>query len=125
MAYARGAAFVSHLLYADDVILFAKASLQNMKTFTEMFELYGAISGQVVNWAKSNAFFGKAVTPRRATNMIRGTDIIRETFSFLYLGVPLFCGAPRKRFLQLMADKIVSKFSSWKGSSLSMARVLL
>ena len=49
MAYARGAAFVSHLLYADDVILFAKASLQNMKTFSEMFEMYGAISGQVVN----------------------------------------------------------------------------
>ena len=44
---------------------------------------------------------------------------------FNYLGVPLFYGAPRRKWLQPIADRIISKFANWKGSSLSMAGRLM
>ena len=40
--------------------------------------------------------------------------------SFNYLGVPIFVGAPKCRFLQPLADKVKLKLASWKGKSLSM-----
>jgi len=39
---------------------------------------------------------------------------------FNYLGVPIFVGSPKARFLQSLADKVRSKLASWKGKSLSM-----
>jgi len=39
---------------------------------------------------------------------------------FNYLGVPIFVGAPKSRFLQPFADKVKLKLASWKGKSLSM-----
>jgi len=39
---------------------------------------------------------------------------------FTYLGVSIFVGAPRGRFLQLLVDKVKLKLASWKAKSLSM-----
>ena len=41
-----------------------------------------------------------------------------------YLGIPLFQVAPKKCWLQPLADKVLSKFDAWKGSTLSMAGCL-
>ena len=40
---------------------------------------------------------------------------------FTYLGVPIFTGKKKRVFLQLLADKILSKLSAWKGKMLSLA----
>jgi len=39
--------------------------------------------------------------------------------SFTYLGVPIFVGAPRSRFLQSLADKVKLKLASWKDKFLA------
>ena len=45
---------------------------------------------------------------------------------FNYLGVPIFVGAPKCRFLQPLANKVKLKLASWKGKSLSkMTRIQL
>ena len=44
----------------------------------------------------------------------------RGNISFNYLGVPIFVGSPKARFLQPLADKVISKLVSWKEKSLSM-----
>ncbi|KAL8488043.1 hypothetical protein ACS0TY_024353 [Phlomoides rotata] len=43
------------------------------------------------------------------------------SLSFSYLGVPILRGAPRTCHLTALADSIISKFSKWKGHSLSLA----
>ena len=40
---------------------------------------------------------------------------------FDYLGVPLFMGAPKRKWLQHVADRILAKFVKWKGDTLSQA----
>jgi len=41
-------------------------------------------------------------------------------FPFTYLGVSIFVGTPRGRFLQPLADKVKLKLASWKSKSLTM-----
>jgi len=60
-------------------------------------------------------------------NSARSVTKIQRLFScshgclpFNYLGVPIFVGAPKCRFLQPLADKVKLKLASWKGKSLSM-----
>ena len=38
----------SHLLYADDVLIFGRASRQNLKALKDLFRVYGQLSGQEV-----------------------------------------------------------------------------
>lgn len=40
---------------------------------------------------------------------------------FVYLGVPLFKGKIKAFFLRMIADKVINKLASWKGSLLSFA----
>ncbi|KAK3225812.1 hypothetical protein Dsin_005674 [Dipteronia sinensis] len=41
----------THLLYADDVPIFYRGIVLHMKNIMHAFEVYGNISGQLVNWA--------------------------------------------------------------------------
>jgi len=46
--------------------------------------------------------------------------MLRAFLTFSYLSVPIFMGAPETKFLQLLADWVKLKLTSWKGKSLSM-----
>lgn len=117
----RNISFPSHLLYADDVIVFCRATQANCRALLRIFTQYAAWSGQVFNPQKSRAYFSTYISRARRLRMCRLLGIVEGSLPFTYLGVPLFRGAPRVRHLQALADSIISKFSKWKGSSLSMA----
>jgi hypothetical protein len=48
----------SHILYADDIMLFCKASRSNIQALSNLFLEYAEISGQVVNPRKSFIYAG-------------------------------------------------------------------
>ncbi|XP_055962061.1 uncharacterized protein LOC130015619 [Mercurialis annua] len=105
----------------DDVLIFGQATRKNLKAIQSLFNFYGDISGQIVNWDKSEIYFGKHVTFRRATGCCHLLGIKQGSLPFCYLGVPLFRGAPKRCYFQALADKILSRFGKWKGKLLSMA----
>ncbi|KAK2638786.1 hypothetical protein Ddye_026581 [Dipteronia dyeriana] len=117
----RGFSAPTHLLYADDVLIFYRGTVRNLKNIMSAFEVYGNISGKLVNWGKSSIYFGSAVSPSQIGRLqsLVGMQIGRLPFS--YLGVPLFRGKPKKSVLQPIADKILSKFANWKEKALSLA----
>ena len=89
----------SHLLYADDILLFCKGSRRNAETLEYAFDIYRKISRQSVNLENSMFYFGKGVSSR-LEELIRSTWQLRRGFlPFNYLGVPLFEGKPKKEFL--------------------------
>ena len=111
----------SHFLYADDILIFCRASRTNIHKIASVFESYGAISGQVVNWSKSIIYFGRYVSLHRSHMLGSIAGMQKGNLPLHYLGVPLFQGAPKKGWLQPLADKVLSKFDNWKGKLLSMA----
>ena len=50
---------VSHLLFADDSLLFIKASSDGANQLSSLMESYCNASGQRINYAKSSVFFSK------------------------------------------------------------------
>lgn len=110
----------THLLYADDILLFCQASSRNCQSLSRIFEHYASISGQCVNYTKSKIFFGSQVPQALRRRIKRSIGFSEGSLPFIYLGVPLFTGKPRRIFFQPVMDKILSKFSRWRGSSLSM-----
>ena len=117
----RGFSAPTHLLYANDVLIFCRGTANNLRNVMNVFYIYGNISGQLVNWSKSSIFFGSSISPARISSLQSLVGMQIGHFLFSYLEVHLFRGKPRTSILIPIAGKIVSKFARWKGKSLFMA----
>ena len=91
---------VSHLFFADDSLLFCKASEHDCRKLIDILQLYEAASGQKVNAEKSSIIFSHN-TPEESRRMV--LDILgpmQDTRHGKYLGLPSIIGGPRPKFLQ-------------------------
>lgn len=89
MSYSRGAAIPTHILYADDVIIFCAGTKKNIRCLLHIFEDYSAVSGQLINNNKSRFYSGAMTTTR--SQMIAGL-LSFSNIPFNYLGCPVFQG---------------------------------
>lgn len=119
MSGPRGCHTSSHVLYADDIMVFCKATKRNLLNLMSLFKAYGEASGHLISAAKCR-FFSGGITPRRLVTLSSILGISEGQLPFTYLAVPIFKGRPRRHHLQLIADKIKTKLASWKGSMLSI-----
>ena len=87
MHYTQNSFFPTHFLYADDVLLFGKVTLHNIRVVNDIFQLYGSLSSQFVNWSKSTIYFGKGIFEARIHRLYQVLNIQRGSLPILYLGV--------------------------------------
>ena len=59
VAVCRGAPRISHLLFADDSIVFCRASFEEARRVMKVLEDYEGDSGQRLNKEKTSLFFSK------------------------------------------------------------------
>ena len=122
MTYCRGVAFPTHILYANDVMIFCTGTKSNIR---ELLNKYSEVSGQIINNAKSRLYTG-AMTATRTQMIAALLGFTVGTVPFIYLGCPIFQGKPKVAHFQMVSDKIKAKLATWKGSLLSiMGRVQL
>ncbi|XP_057803087.1 uncharacterized protein LOC131018376 [Salvia miltiorrhiza] len=121
MSFCRSMLFPTHLLYADDILIFCKASIRNAKTIKHILEYYGELSGQVCSLEKSRIYFAKGVSSSMKRGINQVLNFTQGNDHITYLGAPLFVGKPRASHLTSIKDKIIHKFSRWAGLHLSMA----
>lgn len=108
-------------MYADDIILFSKASNKNAANMVSILEKYCKWSGQMVNYSKSGVFFSKHTLPntQRAIKSILQVKKLKK--DVVYLGTPMFLlRAPSKSFSYLH-EKLEAKLSGWRSKCLSWA----
>ncbi|KAL6197994.1 hypothetical protein ACLB2K_027786 [Fragaria x ananassa] len=110
----------SHVLFADDVIVFCRGNRRNLSRIMRFFDEYGRVSGQVINKGKSQVFIGNGIHSRRHS-ISNFLGIPLGSAPFMYLGAPIFHGKPRASYFHQIVDKIRIKLSSWVSSFLSMA----
>lgn len=121
----RGYRMPSHILYADGIMLFCRASKQNLVNLMELFRTYELASGQV-NSSEKSKFYAGSISAARSSRISDLLGFSVGCFPLHYLSVPLFKGKPRRTHLAPIADKVKDKLSSWKGKLLSiMGRVEL
>ncbi|XP_057775188.1 uncharacterized protein LOC130994172 [Salvia miltiorrhiza] len=121
MQFSRGVPFPTHLLYADDILIFCKATKANARTLLKILNFYGEISGQVFSPSKSQIIFSDHIVARTKRQVTRILALSIGNLPFSYLGVPMFRGKPKASHMQVIHDRIINKFARWKGLQLSMA----
>jgi ribonuclease HI len=115
----------SHSFFADDLMIFCKATMRNARLIHDLLDEYGDNSGQRVSPNKSK-LFGGSINTTRLHSLSHALGFSTGTVPFDYLGVPIFKGKPKRIHLQAIADRVKHQLASWKGHSLSlMGRVQL
>ena len=79
---------ISHLLFADDLIIFSRDLEEDAKAIKDCLDQYQLWSGQKVNWQKSTVMFNIKV-PRGSQRAICWLTNLKSThFHSKYLGLP-------------------------------------
>lgn len=108
-------------MFADDLLLFGQASVQQMKCALQTIDTFCHLSGQQVNLSKTSIMYSKNADRdlRRQLNRESGFKEVGNLGK--YLGVPLLGRAPKKADYQYLTEKINQKLVGWKAKHLSLA----
>ncbi|XP_020699752.1 uncharacterized protein LOC110112019 [Dendrobium catenatum] len=115
-----GGPSVSHLLYADDILFFAGASIPNVKKINAILEDYCSWTGQRVNNGKSAILFSKrtsSTTRSRLAKMIGCCKVAEME----YLGVKLALRRLSRKDFTPLIQKARACTLSWGIRHLSLA----
>ncbi|KAL4301309.1 hypothetical protein AHAS_Ahas17G0288000 [Arachis hypogaea] len=117
----RGGPVISHLLFADDLILFCKEKKSQVLHVLDTISTFCRASGMKVNFDKSRAICSMNVS-RQRKDLFTGISSIRFANSLgKYLGVPLKHGRVTKADFNDVVDKLTNRLASWKGRFLNKA----
>ncbi|KAL9690640.1 hypothetical protein QQ045_011046 [Rhodiola kirilowii] len=116
----RRASDVSHLLFADDALLFMKVNSSTLKAVRDVLQ-YEYIFGQYVNFTKSEMVVSHNASTEffQDVNHVLGVKIV-PIFN-KYLGLPVqMCSKKTETFLPIL-EKLQSKVQGWQSTKLSAA----
>ncbi|PNY08539.1 ribonuclease H [Trifolium pratense] len=112
---------ITHLFFADDSIMFCRATIEETEHMKMLISKYQQASGQLVNYHKSELIFSKKVNHsiRMTIQQILPMTMV-DHFS-KYLGQPTVIGRSKKQAFSFIQDKVWKKLKGWKEKNLSFA----
>jgi hypothetical protein len=87
---ARNAPKITHLLFADDSLLFARANQNEANTIIQVLNKYQLASGQLVSYEKSEVSFSRNVPDIEKNIICNKIEVKAVTSHSRYLGLPVF-----------------------------------
>ena len=116
----RGSPMVTHLFFADDSLLFCKASIQECQKLMAILDLYEATSGQKINEDKSSISFSQNTPSDLKAEVLEVMGPMKDSKHYKYLGLPsIICRSKTDVFAEVK-ERVARKLSGWKEKLLSM-----
>lgn len=110
---------ITHLAYADDVLLFTAADTRSLRLMKQTVRKYENLSGQFVNNSKSGFIVNHKAHPRLVRKIGETTGFTRKKMPITYLGVPLYQGRKVKVLFADLIQKITARIKGWSNKFLS------
>lgn len=121
ISISRQAPIVSHLFFADDSAIFSRANLGNATSIKSILQSYEQLSGQKINFDKSEISFSKGLGSC-VKDPIRSLLGMKEVERHdKYLGLPTIFDRSKKISFCDIRDQIRKKLHGWKEKLLSRA----
>ena len=111
---------VSHLLYADDTLLFCKDNPNQLACFRWILMLFEALSGLKINLSKSEIF---PIGGRENIEVLRAKLGCRAgSLPTTYLGLPLGASHKSVRMWDTIEERFRRRLASWKRQYISKGK---
>lgn len=116
---------VTHLMYADDLVIYCHASPLDINEIVAILHEYCHCTGQAINWDKSSVHFSHNVTRAARVQYCRLLGITECTHQSSYLRHRLCKYRHKNDAYHTVMDKLSNKLSGWKAKEPSMASRLV
>jgi len=116
---ATSAPMVSHLLFADDSMLFFKANRESADEVKDVLHIYCRASGQRINMDKSSIHFAKGVSGSTRDEIMNTLEVHNEALSEKYLGMPTDVGTATNGAFKYLKDRVWKRVQGWMEQTLS------
>ena len=109
-----GGVCVSHLLFANDCLLFYEASMEECNRLLDILGRYEAASGQAINRQKTSIFFSRntKLEVKDAIKNMLEARIMNECEK--YLGLPMVGGQSKVSTFKELQERITKRVKGWK-----------
>jgi hypothetical protein len=116
---AKGGPPISHLFFADDLILFGEASMNQMNIISECLTEFCGASGAKVSVEKTRLLVSSNVHTNRAKELSNASGFGLTSDFGKYLGVPIIHARKKNALFEYIIDKVRKRLSSWKAKNLT------
>ena len=112
---------LTHLLFADDCLLFCRATMEECGKVLDILNDYEEASGQKINKTKTTLFFSKATNAALKNNIKEAWGVSEIMQYEKYLGLPSFVGKGKKASFNYIKERVWRKIQGWERKLLSQA----
>jgi hypothetical protein len=109
----RRAPGISHLLFADDTMLFFKANAAQASVIKNVLNTYATATGQLMNPAKCSILFAECCPGNTVQEVKSILEVTQEVFDPKYLGLPVPEGRMNKGKFQSLQAKLSKRLIDW------------
>lgn len=118
---ARGSPGISNLLFADDSMLFFKASVKQAAVVKKALATFQNCTGQLLSPNKCSLLFSEKCPVDTQTGIREVLDVANSTFESKYMGLPTPEGRMKDEDFQPIMERFMKRCSNWSGRYMSFA----
>ncbi|KAJ1695019.1 hypothetical protein LUZ63_011717 [Rhynchospora breviuscula] len=112
---------ITHLLYADDLVLMGNTSRNELENFSGLLRKFGKVSGLLMNPEKSKLWMAKACGQQDMDRTVQIMQAGMAEGGEKYLGIMVDSNRTSVANAKMLMDKMNSKLAGWKSHMLSHA----
>lgn len=112
---------ISHLLYDDDLLIFCRATKEDVESINGSLHKFSLWSSHIANPSKSLIHFSKNTPPQTKIDILNILNFKDCDDKAKHLGLPFYIQKSKKASFKELNEIIRSKLSGWKAKNLSQA----